>query len=172
MNRHSCRALVGILVCLATRAPIESSHAAPPDGADPQPTNVAARLGSHRFVHLNPIRTLAFAPNGSLFAVSSEQACLWDPSTGQQLRCWKLASALRGALSRDGKAVAVAENNQQVHLYDVATGESMRRLKTKNHASHALTLSPDAGRLVTCCRTIFAELCQSSAPEVFAECLW
>ncbi|MEM7395702.1 MAG: hypothetical protein AAF492_25505, partial [Verrucomicrobiota bacterium] len=75
-----------------------------------------ARLGSQPFTHHDPLDHLSFSPDrSSLFALSSDEACLWDLETGEKRAAFRLESSIMsGVLSADGRTVVLAENGPRL----------------------------------------------------------
>jgi WD40 repeat protein len=70
-------------------------------------------------------------------------AFLWDVQTGQCLHSFQHVKG-RPAFSPDGKVLAIADDEQNVRLWDVAKGTELRRLKAERMQAHAVAFSPDS----------------------------
>ena len=94
------------------------------------PSGAIARLGSHRFEHLEWIGNLTFTPDGSaIFAHSAKDAILWDVATGKRQQTFAIDRVDSGAMSRDGQRVVLAKSGSWVHVYDVVTRKKVLELK-------------------------------------------
>ncbi len=104
-----------------------------------------ARLGSNQFVHHDRLDSLSFSPDGSLlFAVSSDEGCLWDLTTGKKRHAFRLKSSIMcGALSQDGRTVVLAQNGSQVHVFNATTGRHTTELTGAVHRACAVAVTPD-----------------------------
>ena len=117
--------------------------------ADEAVPGVVARLGSHKFVHQERIRSLAFSPDGSaLFTDAGSEACVWDVATGKKRQVFKLTgSTTHAAISRDWRTVVLTENNPPtLHIFNAATSECRAKLIGAKEKPRALALSPDGLR--------------------------
>jgi len=135
------------LVCGVTLL-IQGEPEAPPDGGTRTAAPVAC-LGSKQFVHRGGVGCLGFSPDGSvLFALSGDEACLWDVTTGKRRHSFRLKSSIMGgALSRDGRIVVLAQNGPQIHIFNATNGQYMRELVGAKSRSSAVAMTAD-GRLV------------------------
>ena len=114
---------------------------------------------------------VAFSPDGRLLATAGggghetiqifvvsgsgdNQAWLWDPATGEQLRTLTgHTGAVYGvAFSPDGRLLATASRDKTVLLWDPATGEQLRTLTGHTGAVYGVAFSPDGRLLATASR--------------------
>src|SRR5262249_31722599 len=108
--------------------------AAPPAGHEPLPPGAVGRLGSARFRHGAPVRSLAYSPDGQVLATAAGDRTvrLWEASTGverRRLACPGEVGAV--AFSPDGQVLAAATTDRfagVICLWDAATGKVLRRL--------------------------------------------
>jgi WD40 repeat protein/tetratricopeptide (TPR) repeat protein len=137
------------------------------NGGAPQPKvwEVATRRLVQRLNGQGGYSTsLQFSPDGKLLAIGSRQgtAILWSTET------WKPARTLSNpdkdtvfsgsqqagmiddvAFSPDGKTLAIASRERNVHLFDVATGTLLDTLKGHPSAVQAVVFSPDGRTLAS-----------------------
>ncbi|MBI5758545.1 MAG: protein kinase [Planctomycetales bacterium] len=97
--------------------------------ADKSPVSLVAILGSSRFKHWGPVRSLAFGRQGQWLASAGDDQTirLWNVSTGELLRTLDVAD--RGLLvefSPDGRFVAVTGDNSGVLLWRTDSGEVLK----------------------------------------------
>jgi WD40 repeat protein len=115
-----------------------------------------------RLRHAGPVVCVAFDSDGKhLLTASGGVAVLWDALTGRPVRRFgkRPADPDRGpagfrpgetvaALSADGKAVALAYRPEDgVRVWDVATGNELRRFRGETSGAAGLAFSPD-GKLL------------------------
>jgi hypothetical protein len=103
---------------------------------------------------------IALSPDGKLLASARDDVKLWDVTAGKQLYHFlkksdldfQTVSAL--AWSPDGKTLAVGIHIEAVHLFDVARGEEVRRLRPPGNArtDWSLAFSPDGSLLAAALR--------------------
>ncbi len=65
------------------------------------------------------VQHVYFSSDGGLLATHVETLCFWDTATGQRVDVLKNADASPGAVSPDGKTVALWGRDQTVHLWDL-----------------------------------------------------
>ena len=118
-------------------------------GSAELPGGAVARLGSHRFVHRDNIRDVAFTPDGStMFAFCYREAVLWDVASGSRLKTLSKGFHTDGALSRDGRFVVLSVNDRKVIVFDVASGERVYASDFEGEAkTRCVAISPDGSLL-------------------------
>jgi len=93
-----------------------------------------------------PIRALVFSADGEyvLATAAARQgfADLWRVRTGEYLRTIQPALG-QAAFSPDGKTLAAPDNENNIGLWDVATGTDRGRLRGHGGPVHASAFSPD-----------------------------
>jgi WD40 repeat protein len=123
---------------------------------------------------------LFYRPDGKLLAANSRrQPAVFDPATGREIGAFGAANAnqncTRAALSHDGKTLATlhevieagahAEVKLHVSVWDLATGNELRKLAEKiKHGTH-LSLSPD-GKTLALGDTALAFIDVSTGKEI------
>jgi WD40 repeat protein len=97
---------------------------------DPLPAGALARMGTTRFRHAGPIHFLGYSPDGKTLASGSWgrsiDYCLWDATTGKELRRGKRGqgAADHAALSPDGRILATHDRTT-IHLHEATTGKKL-----------------------------------------------
>ncbi|MGH3844617.1 MAG: caspase, EACC1-associated type [Pseudonocardiaceae bacterium] len=114
--------------------------------------------------HDCPVQGVAFSSDGRLLATASADntARLWDPATGQHLHTLTGSSferpvpglAVGGgvtavAFSPDGRLLATASHDNEVCLWDPATGQHLRTLTGHDGPVWGVAFSPDGRLLAT-----------------------
>jgi WD40 repeat protein/serine/threonine protein kinase len=98
------------------------------------------------------IVTVAFTPDGQTLITGGKPIRFWDPRTGkeQTTRIQDAGeSAVRLAVSPDGKKLAAALGNYSVVLFSLETGAEEFRLKGHKDEIFGMTFSPDGKTLAT-----------------------
>jgi WD40 repeat protein len=128
----------------------------------------AKKIRTFSHVSKQPIRTLAFSPDGKTLATghgdNNGGITLWDIKSGKKLQTFAghAVSASRlccdgfvdrdeVAVSPDGKAIASSGYNDIIKLWDTQTGSFLRSLESKSHPGSAekITFSQDGKFLVS-----------------------
>lgn len=114
------------------------------------PTGAIASLGTSHFLHRGPIRDLEFFPDGSrLLSVAGDQVVAWDVTAARKGRAWKLDSPIRaGAVSSDGRRVAVADSGRLLHIFDASTGQRLSQLAGLAGGANRVAFTPDGQRVI------------------------
>jgi len=107
-----------------------------------------------RLDNREPIVTVAFIPDGKTLITGGKPIKFWDPATGKQQAtpiesATQLGSAVRLAVSADGKKLAAALSNYSVVLFNLPTMAEEFRLKGHKDEIFGMTFSPDGKTLAT-----------------------
>jgi RNA polymerase sigma factor (sigma-70 family) len=135
-------------------APAEQPQGARPPRADrwgdPLPAGALARMGTLRFRHGAELSSVAFAHDGKVLASADfyHRICLWDASTGQEIRRLNHAATCI-AFSPDGRTVASGDRNNVVRLWDVAAGKERGQLAGHRDDVLCVAFSPDGKTLAS-----------------------
>jgi WD40 repeat protein len=113
--------------------------------------NKIGQLGNHRFVNEGKVQRLEFTYDGtSLFAVNSQEACLWELETGRKEMVFRMPSSiLQGAISQNGETVILSDNGNNLHIFDAKTGECLHKLVTEGNRAFAVSLTKDGNIAAT-----------------------
>jgi RNA polymerase sigma factor (sigma-70 family) len=139
-------------------APAPTEAAAPRTDifGDPLPEGALLRLGTERFRHSGQIYSLACSLDGRRIATGnapsnlnlSASVVVWDAENGRPLRRWSgHAHVVRSvAFSPDNERVVVVNGYGKVHLYDLTSGQELRRFDTESPERALFT--PDGSALL------------------------
>lgn len=127
----------------------EPRHRVDRDGV-PLPTGAVARMGSARLRH-GGASALVFTPDGKTLASAGVDVCLWNVSTGLEVRHFQGHGTYVccGAFAPDGKTLAWACRDGTVCLWDVDSGQELRRIKGHDSPVNAIAYSPDGRTLAS-----------------------
>ncbi|MDA1230220.1 MAG: WD40 repeat domain-containing protein [Planctomycetota bacterium] len=115
----------------------------------PLPDGAIARLGFHRFQHLDTIKDVMFTPDGSaVLAHNDHDAILWDLATGTRRQSYARGSAGSGVMSRDGRRSVLTDNSPLVHVYDVPTGKKIFEA-SDGELNHCAAINGDGSVIAT-----------------------
>ncbi len=107
--------------------------------------------GKKDAAHLDVVNALAFHPNGNLLASGGYRVIkLWRraaPAKKKEFNA-KAADGLR-AVSPDGRWLALAEENNQTGIWELAEGKRLRGLEKMQPPVKGLAFSTDSKRLIT-----------------------
>jgi WD40 repeat protein len=144
------------------------------DASKPRP-RVRVFDGSGRLLHvLAPnaeLEAVAFSPDGRLLATASYKGTyLWDPRTGQKVRRRPLGDKpgleTDVEFSPDGHLLAVAEEDNAVRIWDVATGQREFFLAHHTNPVVAVAWSPDGRFLADASRDRTADVYMVRKPTL------
>jgi RNA polymerase sigma factor (sigma-70 family) len=98
---------------------------------DPLPEGAIARLGTVRFRHDDWVSDVALSPDDATLAAAGQAVSLWDPATGKRQRRLTSPGCFPRCLaySPDGKTLAVGGSDNQIHLWNLTSGQVLRRLQ-------------------------------------------
>lgn len=91
------------------------------------PPGALVRLGAHRFLHKDTVRSLAFTPDGAGLVTEAEgNILLWDLKSAKVIREYRTGYP---KISADGRSVAFGNTEKKsVQVLDVTTGQSKASL--------------------------------------------
>jgi WD40 repeat protein len=137
---------------------------------DPLPPGAMARLGTVRWRAENVIALARFVDDKSILTVAQDHIVqLWDIASGKEVRRFDISGApaagadfpsafllrpsgaesMYVALSRDGKRLAASGRDGTVRVWNVTTGEEVRRIAGAPTGVTQLALSHDGKLLAT-----------------------
>jgi WD40 repeat protein len=118
---------------------------------DPLPWGALVRLGSVRYRYDARVECLGFSRDRKRLAVGTRQsAVVWDVDTGAEVRKFTLQGTPHcAAFTLDGKAVAFAESEYLLALWDLRTGREIYRLRPPEGLITSCAFSPDGRLLAT-----------------------
>lgn len=111
--------------------------------------------------HSHSVESVAFSPDGKLLAAASTAIHLWNISTRQPLQILernndRVDHVYRGpvdsiSFSPDGKWLAAALNGQSIQLWDAATGQLPKTLRSQWGTVPPVVFSPTSKQLASGC---------------------
>src|SRR5262249_23972287 len=93
--------------------------------------------------HEGQVFAVAFSPNGKSLAAGSKGLWLWEVDTGKRLGQFGgqyLVNAV--GFAANGQQLAAVEEDQQIRLWDLASGKELRKLR----GGQGMALTADRGR--------------------------
>lgn len=95
-----------------------------------------------------PVRSVAFSPDGALLAVGARAITVWDVESGEQIASLEGhdSPALSLAFSPDGARIASTSADGIVRVWDAITGDEQRQLAL-GAAGQGVAFSPDGAIL-------------------------
>ena len=101
--------------------------------------------------HKEPLNKLAFSDDGKVLASSGRDGIhLWDPASGKKLRQIKVPQLFGSlAFSPNGKILAAEGADKKVRLWDLPTGNELRRWDSQHEYGTKLVFSPDSKLLAS-----------------------
>lgn len=96
--------------------------------------------------HNRGVRSLSFSPDGSLLASGGEDQAfrLWESQSGNSLKI--VQGYINRILSIDftstGQLISSGDN-QEIRLWDIASGQCLKRLSTRGQVTRAIAASPN-----------------------------
>lgn len=145
---HLAAIVAGLLP--ATRLPGPSVGAETPlridRYGDPLPTGSIARLGTIKFRHGGPIRSVAISADAKIVATGGDRlVCLWEASTGKRIQQF---AGHEGQISKilfspDGKFLVSFGYDATVRCWEPASGKEIHRWSNVAASSAAMAISPN-----------------------------
>jgi WD40 repeat protein len=121
---------------------------------DPLPPGAVARFGTVRFRHGGPVQAVAYSADGKTLISAGTMGdsygiCIWDASTGKELRRCQIPRAPMywesAAFSADGKLLATGHENGLVQLSGVADGKRVMHFHVFDSPVAFVAFSEDGG---------------------------
>jgi len=113
----------------------------------------ASRLQFTLRGHIASVRGVAFSPDGTRIATSSDDktARIWDGATGKLLLtlCCHTDIVYFVAFSPDGKRVATGSRDKTAKVWDATTGKELFSLVGHTYTVDGVTFNPDGTRIAT-----------------------
>lgn len=102
--------------------------------------------------HTHEVRWVAVLPDGKRFVTAGQDglAFVWDVATGKSIRPLANGEAGGGgALTRDGRHVALSCSDNTIRLFEVETGTEVRRFTGHKGWAGGMAFSPDGRRFLS-----------------------
>ena len=106
--------------------------------------------------HEGAVWSVSYAPDGTKIASGSADNTirLWNAKTGAFVKSLTGVTPVSLSYSPDGGAIATPKGGL-IRIFNVETGEEIRRIDAHRNAVRSLSFSPDGTSLASCCSTTF-----------------
>jgi WD40 repeat protein len=127
---------------------------------DRLPTGSIARLGTIRFRHGGPIRSVAISADAKTVATGGDSlVCLWEASTGKRIQQFAGHEGQIGKIlfSPDGKFLVSFGYDATVRCWELASGKEINRWSNISASAAAIAISPNGKAIVVGAEATIAE---------------
>lgn len=106
-------------------------------------------------VHPATVDCLEFSQDGTLIATGgwrSDEVVVWHSDDGSRERAFKADANIRAvAFSPDGKTIVAGCEDKLLFLWDVETGDVLKKVTAHAQPVYDVAFSPDGKTIATCC---------------------